>query len=960
MDGLVTQMPPRFYRTLRTPLTLLYQAICHACVVQMTLTKSMVGVLATGFINLHAQPYTQMDEHRADVARQNVPLVLSPEEIEAKLDGVKVADTTHLTGITLPANPTPTSDTSTQPSVSSHIAPISRIGTSDVPLGLDITRNQKLPTLQSVTSEHDARALSDGQVVVNENNELDPSAYIPQYEYQETAKIDEREPSVIDEPKKLGLVKGLYNRLFNDGQEISAKVEVHLYDDTAHATGAKSTDISQLNKYSRKVLKNEPFANIIATLEDMNAASIADFRGSIPRLRQAVVTASRAVGYYDMEFTITKAAAGEVNIIVHRLGDPVRADNQVLDIRGQGADNPTFMQVVNEPSIHQGDVFNHGKYEATKAAITDSSAEHGYFDARWLNSSVDVILPDNIADVSLVYDTGDQYAFDNVVFFTMDPQTKTLTTDPAKLPVKPELLRKLMTHQMGDAYNRTAARNLSNNLLATGYFNAVNTEAVLPSPVAESGVNFSVEQADRAKKEVSEQVNLGDGVIAEIAPIEFSASQAIHDKLALVRQKAEQLYNAPDDRLLITDSREQSKTIFGRISDAVSNIARAVLPDETGDELPQLSEDYEPPTLQGRKTPQDVYQDKKVPLYVFVMSDKPKDAQLGIGYGSDSGVRLTGKFNHNLINKHGVQAGVDVKFSQNDKGVNAYITRPMTHPLNDKLKGLLSYEEERINKGVGTFDLYTRTLQTGISRNIVKEGGWNRSYSLRYRLDELETNAPSDIRQDLPIEFIDNKPTQEAILAGYAMHKTIWDNPLAPMRGYRQYYSLEAGAKGVMTDTNMAILQAGVSGIYSFGDNLYGRDRAHQLIGSLNAGYIWADDFSAVPYKLRFFAGGDQSIRGYNYQSLSPLSDKGYLTGGQAIAVASGEYNYEVREGLRLALFSDVGNAYDKNFSNDTKIGAGVGLRYASPVGQVRVDIATGVGEEGNPIKLHFFIGTPF
>ena len=78
------------------------------------------------------------------------------------------------------------------------------------------------------------------------------------------------------------------------------------------------------------------------------------------------------------------------------------------------------------------------------------------------------------------------------------------------------------------------------------------------------------------------------------------------------------------------------------------------------------------------------------------------------------------------------------------------------------------------------------------------------------------------------------------------------------------------------------------------------------------------------------------------------------------MAVGTAEYNYEFMKDLRLAVFGDIGNAYDKGFTNDTKIGAGVGVRWASPVGQVRVDVATGVKEEGNPIKLHFFIGTPF
>lgn len=188
---------------------------------------------------------------------------------------------------------------------------------------------------------------------------------------------------------------------------------------------------------------------------------------------------------------------------------------------------------------------------------------------------------------------------------------------------------------------------------------------------------------------------------------------------------------------------------------------------------------------------------------------------------------------------------------------------------------------------------------------------------------------------------------------GYGVNRIDVDNATNPTRGTRQYYSLEAGSDKMLTDTDMAIARAGVSGIYSFGD-----DNKHQVLGSLNSGYIWADDFYDVPYKLRFFAGGDQSIRGYDYESLSPL-ENGYLTGGQILAVGSAEYNYEFIPGFRGALFTDVGNAYDENFETETKVGVGLGVRWASPVGVVRVDVAAGVTEESVPVKLHFFIGSP-
>lgn len=826
--------------------------------------------------------------------------------------------------------------------------PVARIDSNQTPIGLDVQSITKLPTLQSVQQNTDQLTDQVG---------IEPSAYLP--EYQKTANehtVDNEDGEI---KPKTNPFKKLYNHLFNDGMEKVPMLKVRLYEHKA-PNQDKTTDIKKLHDISRSYAKNQPYANIVAALKNNTAQSVQDFRSALPKLRQTVTSAAQAVGYYEVDFSITKTKAGEVNVIIHQLGNPVVIDHQALDVRGDGQHDKAFIAAIADSKLKKNAIFNQGDYEQTKAAITNVSGEHGYFDSRWLDSSADVLLPDNIADVNLVYETGQQYQFDEVVFFTIDPATNSLTTDPNKLPVKPQLLQKLLTFKMGDAYNRNAVRNLSNHLLATGYFNVVNTETVLPSAGVATDKGIQSEHIDKQdKEEVGQSIDLGEGVSADIAPLEFNTSQALTDKLALVVQKAERLYNSPNDRVLAISTNKKSKSLLGRISDAVSNLVKFILPDESKDEA-IAPEGQEPQALQGRKTAQQVYQDKKVPLYVFVASDKPKNAQLQLGWGSDSGVQIGTKFDHNLLNKDGVQAGFKTDVSSKNKTAQAYISRPITHPLNDTLKGSFSYKDEDVDKGKGNFQLSSKTLDLGLSRNIIKTHGWTRTYSVRYHLDELETKLSPQFWQDLPVQFVGGKPTQEAVLFGYAMNKTTVDNPLTTMQGYRQYYSVEAGTKALISDTDMAIFRAGVGGMYSFGDNQYGKKRRHQILGSVQAGYIWADNFQDVPYKLRFFAGGDQSIRGYSYNSLSPLSDKGYLTGGQVLAVASAEYNYEILKDIRLGVFSDVGNAYDTRFSNPTKVGVGVGVRWASPIGQVRIDVATGVREEHHPIKLAFFIGTPF
>ena len=879
--------------------------------------------------------------------KPTTPTLLTPEQIQARLNAAK--------NQALPV--------SSNIAMSTEQMPIARISEPVQPIGLDLTQlKDSTPVatdellVQTPTTQNPAT-----QTPTTQNPSatgIDPREHIPDYQGSTAPTEVAIAPSI--EPESPGVIQRLYDRLFNDGVSKVPRLKANFYQAVEGGEPAK------LKSATHKI---EPYANIKAAIEDVTQESVMDLSTSVARLKQIALSAARAVGYYEVDLAIVRTSVGEVDVIIHDLGQPVKVEQQVVEVRGAGSGDAAFQSAVSSVALQPGDVFHHGNYESSKYLIEDFSLEQGYLDGRWLDHSADVILPDNIADVSLIYDTGEQYDFDEVVFFTIDHDTGQLTTDPDKLPVKPKLLEQLLSFKMGDAYNRQSVRALSNDLLATGYFNMVNTEVVFPERSQNDNAQVSFEQSsgstvpmnEASLEPVIETLTLDDGTMVDVAPIEFSASSLIQDKLDLVAAKARRLYDMPDDRVLAIDnSSEQNRSILGRISDAISSVARAILPDESEADPFNMPEGVERPELAGRKTPNEVYQTKKVPLYIFVASDKPRDGQIGVGWGSDTGVRAIAKFEHNLVNRDGYQAGIELRAAQNQKGAKLYATRPMSHPLNDKLRASLGYEEEVIAQSTNGFDLTTRTLEQSLSRNIVVDNGWNRTYSLRYRLDELETQAAPETWQDLPVNFMDGKPSQEALLAGFALHKTVSDNQVNPMRGYRQQYSIEAGTDSVISDANMVIARAGVSGIYSFGDNAYGKDRAHQLIGSLQGGYIWSDNFENVPYRLRFFAGGDQSIRGYNYNSLSPVSDKGYLTGGQVLALGSAEYNYEFMNGLRLAVFGDVGNAYDKNFTNETKIGAGVGVRWASPVGQVRVDVATGVNEPDNPIKLHFFIGTPF
>jgi translocation and assembly module TamA len=113
---------------------------------------------------------------------------------------------------------------------------------------------------------------------------------------------------------------------------------------------------------------------------------------------------------------------------------------------------------------------------------------------------------------------------------------------------------------------------------------------------------------------------------------------------------------------------------------------------------------------------------------------------------------------------------------------------------------------------------------------------------------------------------------------------------------------------------------------------------------------------------MRFFAGGDQSVRGFEYQQLGSLDEEGNVIGGPVLLTGSVELEYRFLQKWRflekwgIAAFYDTGNAME-SFSGSLERGAGVGLRWVSPIGPIRADAAWALSEPGRPVRFHLTVG---
>lgn len=776
------------------------------------------------------------------------------------------------------------------------------------------------------------------QAIVNQDmdktDNINPDDYLPAYQQndEQTEKPNENSTVVAD---KTGIFGKLKNKILNTIE------------------GADYIEVTIVNADE----KLQPAKNIKSALEQVTVDSVEDFNSSINRLRQIALDASKAVGYYDTQVSFKHLGGDDIEVSLV-IGEPVQVQNRLVDVRGEGAEGenalPVFTKIEDNGLPHINNVFNHREYEETKALVDNASATYGFFDGKWLNKSVDVILPDNVADVDLVYDTNQRYQFGDIKVYSIDKQGN-LTDDPDKLPIKPELLNKLLTYQKGDPFYQPLITDLNNQLSSTRYFNGLNVDVVLPD---NNNGNIDSQNIDENTENNTQNTTLPNNSVQnpdDYAPIDFKVDDNTQQRLASIKAKAGVLLQAPEDIELAPEEKNTSKNPLVILANVISDVAKKIDKNSDDDnEKVRQAVAQEPIT---KLTPEQVANEKAVPTYIVLDATKPHEAEIGLGYETDVGVRAVAKLSNHLVNRHGHQAGISVSASDIDRAVEITGSMPYKHPNNDKLTGSLGYQYKKSDKLANTFEV--ETIYANIARNVRRDTGWNRTTSIRYRADELQL---ADGRYDtttLPYPFNNYASdfTQESLLLGYAIHKTKADNPINPSYGYSQRYSVEVGSDKLLTDSNLAIFKAGATGLYSFG-----AEKKHQVLGRLDLGYIYSNNFFEVPYRLRFFAGGDQSIRGFNTDTLSPsYGEQSFLTGGDALAVGSLEYNYEFREGLRLAMFGDVGGAYDTTGQSDNKtnLGLGLGLRWASPMGLVRLDIASGVSEKDDPVRIHFFIGSP-
>ncbi len=324
-------------------------------------------------------------------------------------------------------------------------------------------------------------------------------------------------------------------------------------------------------------------------------------------------------------------------------------------------------------------------------------------------------------------------------------------------------------------------------------------------------------------------------------------------------------------------------------------------------------------------------QDLQVPVAVLLRNRKPRTLNLGLGFSTDIGPRVTAGWVQHWVNPWGLRRGVDAQVSEPQQNLSGWYEFPLNPPTTDKLRVSASLDNERFSAQ------QSRRYGARVQWFHRQQNGWERVLSLRGEREEYQ------VAQDEGVSWL----TLPGI--GYGLLNS--DRRVDPTRGYRLQVQLEGAKENQFSEVDLLQLTLTARGLVTLADH-------HRFLARLRAGATATNDFSRVPASLRFFAGGDQSVRGYGYQEISPEDDEGNLTGGRYLATLGLEYQYAFAERWRWAWFADAGESVAAvDDLDEWKVGVGTGIRWISPLGPVRLDVAKGLDEAIGGWRLHFTLG---
>ena len=323
----------------------------------------------------------------------------------------------------------------------------------------------------------------------------------------------------------------------------------------------------------------------------------------------------------------------------------------------------------------------------------------------------------------------------------------------------------------------------------------------------------------------------------------------------------------------------------------------------------------------------DLARQDEVPVEITLEPRKPHRYSFGLGYGTDTGPRGRAAWQRPFVNARGHRFDSDLRVSPVSSSLAASYGIPLQRPDVDTL----SFTTGVLNENTDVSD--TTRAQLGAAR-LTTRFGWQETLALDYELERF------DVGNDLE--------TTGLLIPSARWSRTWADDRVRARRGLRLGLDVRGAQSSVLSRISFLRLRIDGKFIQAIGKG--------RVIARGEFGATATSDFDKLPVTQRFFAGGDNSLRGFDYRELGPRDEDGKVVGGRYLALGSLELEHAIRGAWSGAVFSDFGNAVD-SLADPFEYSVGAGLRWQSPVGPVRIDLANGISDEDKPWRLHIVVG---
>ena len=324
----------------------------------------------------------------------------------------------------------------------------------------------------------------------------------------------------------------------------------------------------------------------------------------------------------------------------------------------------------------------------------------------------------------------------------------------------------------------------------------------------------------------------------------------------------------------------------------------------------------------------DPVQAESAPVRVAVIEGNSQNVEAGIGYSTDTGARL------------------ELRYADVDLLDSAWRLRTVLR-LDQKFQNLqLDFDSPPRSDGSWN-NLFARARQSDIQNESTSElaFGVAHNWGLERTPSALTLSAHIE-EQRVAGDLADHR---NALYVGYRHTFRRTDDPVSPRSGYLGTVEV-GGAPGAVATRSFSRAVGSLSMFVPLG-------RRDDLALRSQLGTVFADTRQGIPSSFLFRTGGDQTVRGYAFESIG-VRQGDAVVGGRYLAFGSVEYIRWIGDAWGLAAFVDAGDAWDESKAFKAAWGYGMGARFRTPIGPIRADLA--FGERTGTVRLHLSIGFSF